>query len=316
MDIEPYVSDMSVLCGAERIQYTSGKAKGVDALHVFNGKLDFFVLLDRAMDIFRLSYEGTPISYISKNGLVNPHLMLTGAYPFLSSFEGGFLYTCGLDNIGIPELINGQPVVQHGSFSYLPAEDVSVKGSFINGEYFLEIKGKMTFSALFGHKIAVYRTLKLSYLGDDLEISDQIVNEGFVEDRYMIMYHTNLGYPLLSEKTALTLDAVTTQGIGEVDVAHCQEFTKPSPGKKEECFLHTLTPGWGKKACVKNENMTLELWFDATEQPYVFQWKSMASADYVLGLEPVTTPMPEKRFKTLAPNQISHQGVLYRFRHR
>ncbi len=307
---------MSILCGAERLQYMDGKAKGIDVLHVYNGKLDFYVLLDRAMDIFRLSYLGMPISYISKNGLVNPHLTLTGSYDFLSSFDGGFLYTCGLDNIGAPDLHEGRPVVQHGSFSYLPAENVSTETSWVGEEYHLTIKGKMVFSSLFGHKLVVYRTIKVQYLGSDLEVSDQIVNEGYVPDSFMMMYHTNIGYPLLNENSQLWLDVNKTQGQGDADVEHYGTFLSPLPGEKEQCFLHTLNPGWGKKAVLNQERLSLELWFDAAEQPYLFQWKSMASADYVLGLEPVTTPMPQKVFKTLAPKQACHQGVLYRFIHR
>ena len=96
-----YVADPSTLCGAERFTFTEGKAKGVDAVRLYNGKLDLTVVLDRCMDIFRLFYKGMPVSYVSKNSLVSPRLAETGAYGFLNSFGAGFMYTCGLDNIGV-----------------------------------------------------------------------------------------------------------------------------------------------------------------------------------------------------------------------
>ena len=110
-----YVADPSSLCGAERFTFSEGKAKGVDAVRLYNGKLDLTVLLDRCMDIFRLFYKGVPVSYISKNGLVSPRLTETAPYGFLNSFDAGFMYTCGLDNIGAPESVGGRVLPQRGS---------------------------------------------------------------------------------------------------------------------------------------------------------------------------------------------------------
>lgn len=35
-----YVADLSALCGAERFTFSEGKAKGIDAVRLYNGKLD------------------------------------------------------------------------------------------------------------------------------------------------------------------------------------------------------------------------------------------------------------------------------------
>ena len=59
-----YVADLSALCGAERFTFSEGKAKGIDAVRLYNGKLDLTVILDRCMDIFRLFYRGISVSYI------------------------------------------------------------------------------------------------------------------------------------------------------------------------------------------------------------------------------------------------------------
>ena len=56
-----YVADLSALCGAERFTFSEGKAKGIDAVRLYNGKLDLTVILDRCMDIFRLFYRGIRI---------------------------------------------------------------------------------------------------------------------------------------------------------------------------------------------------------------------------------------------------------------
>lgn len=309
-----YVADPSSLCGAERFTFSEGKAKGVDAVRLYNGKLDLTVLLDRCMDIFRLFYKGVPVSYISKNGLVSPRLTETAPYGFLNSFDAGFMYTCGLDNIGAPESVGGRVLPQHGSVSYLPAENVRVETEEADGEYCLALKGTMKFTALFGQKLVLRREIRLRYLGDEVTVKDEIVNEGYEEEGYMLMYHTNLGYPLLDENAELFVDAERTAGISDAyDLSRCLKFEAPTAGRAEEVYRHDLRAGGGVKARLKNKNFSVALQFDPVEFPYLLEWKSMACGDYVVGLEPVTTPMPEKRFRVLKAGEKAVHSVTWRF---
>lgn len=309
-----YVADPSTLCGVERFTFTEGKAKGVDAVRLYNGKLDLTVVLDRCMDIFRLFYKGMPVSYVSKNSLVSPRLAETGAYGFLNSFGAGFMYTCGLDNIGAPEDRDGRRLVQHGSISYIPAENVRVETYERDGEYFVALKGAMKFTALFGQKLVMNREIRVKYLGDEVTVCDEIINEGYADEGYMLMYHTNVGYPLLDENAALTVDADSCEGISAVyDKSKRLLFEKPSAARPEEVYRHNLNGGKGEKAVLANGNLKLSLEFDAKDFPYMLEWKSMACGDYVLGLEPVTTPMPEKRPRIIKPGESARYSVTWKF---
>lgn len=309
-----YVADASALCGAERFTFTEGKAKGVDAVRLYNGKLDLTVILDRCMDIFRLFYKGTPVSYVSKNGLVSPRLAETGAYSFLNSFDAGFMYTCGLDHIGAPEEKNGRMLPQHGSVSYLPAENVSVGTEERDGEYYLILRGTMKFTALFGQKLVLRREIRLKYLGDEVTLTDEIANEGYTAEGYLLMYHTNIGYPVLDENAELFIDRTASEGLSAVyDKARCFRFEPPSPARSEEVYRHDLRSGKGEKARLKNGAFSVALDFDAADFPYMLEWKSMACGDYVLGLEPVTTPMPQKKFKMLGAGERSIHSVTWNF---
>lgn len=309
-----YVADPSTLCGAERFTFTEGKAKGVDGVRLYNGKLDITVVLDRCMDMFRLFYKGMPVSYVSKNGLVSPRLAETGAYGFLNSFDAGFMYTCGLDNVGAPENREGKRLVQHGSISYIPAENVRVEREEKDGEYYLSLKGSMRFTALFGQKLVMHREIRLKYLGDEVTVRDEICNEGYADEGYMLMYHTNVGYPLLNENARLRIDANSCEGISAVyDKSACFRFEPPAAARPEEVYRHDLTAGKGEKAVLANGKISLALEFDSADFPYLLEWKSMACGDYVLGLEPVTTPMPEKRPRMLKPGEKAVHTVTWRF---
>ena len=295
-----YVSHPSVLCGAERFTYSQGKAKGVEAVRMYNGKLELTVLLDRCMDIYRLSWKGMNVSYISKNGIVSPRLTETGAYNFLESFGGGFLYTCGLNNIGSPT----ETFPQHGSISYIPAENVRIETEDSDGDYRVILKGSMRFSSLFGQNLVMNREITLSYLGNSVNVKDTIVNESFTNAGYMLMYHSNIGYPLLDENARLTIDAQKTERFSDnADLDRWGVFEVPTAGRAEEVFLHTMKQSECVRAVLENGDIRMTLEFSPKDFPYMTQWKSMASGDYVLGIEPVTTPMSVREKNVLAPSE-------------
>lgn len=311
-----YVADPSTLCGAERITFSDGKAKGVEAVRMYNGKLDITVVLDRAMDIFRLFYKGTPISYISKNGLVSPRLCETAPYSFLNSFDAGFMYTCGLDNIGAPWEKNGRTLPQHGSFSYIPAENAHICTEEKDGEYYVTLKGTMSFTALFGNKLTVEREIKMKYMGDEVTVTDKVTNNAFTDSGYMLMYHSNIGYPLLDENARLTVDNTDTAPVSATyDLDRYSTFEAPTAGRDEEVFRHTLREGSGVKATLENPTLGLgmRLCFNTEEFPYLVEWKSMACGDYVLGIEPVTIPMPERTERILRPGESATHSVTWEF---
>ncbi|MBQ9112648.1 MAG: aldose 1-epimerase family protein [Clostridia bacterium] len=311
-----YVADPSALCGAERITFADGKADGVEAVRMYNGKLDITVVLDRAMDIFRLFYKGTPISYVSKNGLVSPKLCETAPYSFLNSFDAGFMYTCGLDNIGAPAEVGGRTLPQHGSFSYIPAENVHTETKEIDGEYYISLKGTMRFTALFGNNMTVEREIRMKYMGSEVTVTDTVINNAYVDSGYMLMYHSNVGYPLLSESSRLTVDGCDISPVSDVHhTERCFVFEEPTPARPEEVYRHTLKDGKGIKARLENPDLGLgmRLSFDTADFPYLVEWKSMACGDYVLGIEPVTIPVPERTLRTLRPGESATHSVSWEF---
>ena len=305
-----YIASPSTLCGAERFIYSDGKAKGVEAVRMYNGKLDLTVILDRGMDIFKLFYRGTPISYVSKNGLVSPKLAETGGYSFLNSFDAGFLYTCGLNNIGGP--CAAGPL--HGSNSYIPAENVSVVTEEKDGEYYLTLKGELHFTELFGRNLVMRREISMKYLGDEVTVTDRITNEEFVDAEYMLMYHANMGYPLLSENTKLTIDRAKTDPVTDIyDLDRCLDFEAPTPARAEEVYRHTLNEGYGVKARLENDTLAMDVIFDTAEFPYIYEWKCMSCGDYVVGVEPMTTPMPDKVPCILKAGETAKHSVTWKF---
>ncbi len=308
-----YVSDMSFLCGAERVVFDDGKSRGVRAVRVFNGKLDFYIIPDRGMDIWRLTYKGENVSYVSVNGMVSPRLALSGGYDYKNSFPGGFLYTCGPDNISAPAEVGGRTRPMHGSGSFYPAENLSVRGEYEGSGYRLSVTGEIGLTALFGEKLTIRRTVSVTYLGNDIEIKDEYINRSYENGGYMVMYHTNFGYPFLAENARLSVNAASTVGYSGEDAAGAFVFAPPKAGAGEECYLHTLKEGCGPHAAVENERLRVEMTFDSAKLPYLLEWKYLSAGDYALGLEPLSTKLPQKTFRPLPPKSSETTGVKYTF---
>ncbi len=286
--MERYVSDISTLIGAERLTVSSGKGKGVDLIRVYNGKIQLMLVVDQALNIHRFDYKGTTLNFISKNGLVAPNAYNDANLPFGGYFNGGFLYTCGLDNFGNAKNIMGRDAVQHGSLSYIPAENIITRTYKESGNYFVSVEGDVKFTRLFGSKLVLHRKITLGYLSNDVEIEDSITNEAFTNDEFLLLYHINLGYPLLNENTVIESDDVE-KAIGDdrpdLPDDRFDTMLKPQDGVPETMYylyMKNSTPE------LKVKNGDLEVKFNFTNLPYVMEWKSMVSGDYALGIEPCT----------------------------
>lgn len=290
-----YIADLSSLCHAEQLIMSEGKAKGMHVIDMYNGVLHLRLSADRALDIYQADYRGKNIVFKSKNGMVNAHLS-SDAVRFVNDFGGGLLYTCGLDNIGSPK--NG--FVQHGSLAYLPANHVNIETGYDKkNTYYVEVSGDINYTALFGPSLVLKRKIRLYYNQAEIIISDRIVNQNYQLGQYMLMYHFNFGYPFIHQGSQIKINDVNqTELLNEnqtLETCHYNELDSPQINKDEEVFIHTLT--YQKTSVlIQNQEDRLSIVFDNPRLKYLTQWKSMASGDYALGIEPATCKLNEPSY--------------------
>ena len=178
----PKISNLRQLASVTRYTLTEGRGKGLDIIDCDNGKIRFLLCESRALDIMQLWHKGENVSFVSKNGFVSEKV------PFLERFEGGMLYTCGLESAG-----GREGYEQHGTH-HLKAATVTRAECTDEG---LVIEAYLRESALFGKNLVFKRRITTPYGSETLYINDTIVNEGYQEGDYCVLYHINLGYPLL-----------------------------------------------------------------------------------------------------------------------
>ena len=230
------------------------------------------------------------MSFVSKNGFTKREI------PFLNRFEGGMLYTCGLDSVGGRE---GYEL--HGTFHNTPAEIVRVECN----ENGIVVEAIIRDTALFGKNLVMKRKISTAVLGNSVTLEDTLINEGYKAEEYCLLYHINVGYPMLDDgaKIVANVDSYTPRTEwARQNEATMYEMSAAIPNQEETCYFLkmrkpeiTLVNGKiGKEFTVSYSGDTL---------PCFVEWKSMASGDYALGLEPCTTELDDKfQYRTLNAN--------------
>ncbi len=285
--MNPYIGHDSQLYGVEEHRLVGGKGDGMRLFEVSNGLgLQLTVSPDRAGDITRLRFRGINLSYMTPCGYVAPAYYDRSDSHWLESFTAGFLTTCGLQNAGVPCQDEGKSYPMHGTIANQPCEQAywTQEGDD------LVIRTLVKDETIFATKLRMARKITVSTRENSFVIEDTVSNTGDTVEPVMLLYHMNMGYPLLDEDSVLSIPAaqVTPRDAHAAgDVENWMHMQKPTPGYQERCYFHDFQ---GSKAVVSLHQpklgMTMTMEFDGAELDCFTQWKMMGVRDYVLGLEP------------------------------
>lgn len=284
--MNPYIGHASQLGGAEMHRLVGGKGDGMRLLELRNGLgLEMTLCPDRALDISRLLFKGVQMSYMSPCGYVAPAYYESTGTNWLKSFTAGFLTTCGLQAVGSPCQDAGEELPLHGAIAHQPCEQVSWEDTAEG----IRVRARILDETIFGRKLALERTLLLSRRENAFTLTDRIENTGDRQEPLEILYHMNMGYPLLSEESLLRIPScqVTPRDAHAAeDLAHWMHMQPPTPGFQERCYYHRFPAAQGTAAIFQPRlGMGLEISFNAETLDGFVEWKMMGVRDYVLGLE-------------------------------
>ncbi len=286
---EKYVGHPSQLCGVEEVALLKGKGKGMTLLEIRNGKgLQVTLSADRAMDISRINYEGVNMGYFAPCGYVAPAFYDNKGSGFLKSFTAGFLTTCGLTAVGSPCVDDGEELPLHGGISNVPCDNYS----YSETDDEITVSTVVREAAVFAHKMQLSRKLIISKNENSLTIEDEIENIGSEKSPFMILYHFNMGYPLLTENSKLVIDAVSVKSRDAEAEKYFNsrlEMEKPQAGFAERCYYYDMKSENGIAGCsIYNPDIKKGLKMSYTKETLdcFTEWKMMGEGEYVLGLEP------------------------------
>lgn len=302
-DLLRYTGSIQQVVYARRICYDEGRARGLNAVEVVNGPLRFIVMLDKCLDVSEMSWRGEQISFLSKPGLNGRNPFDTHGGEAQRSIMGGLFFTCGYENICAPFTDGGgKDYPMHGRMRTSPAEHVSVRACWEGDDYVVTVSGDIREAELFGENLLLHRTITTSLDDPSVTVRDEITNEGFRDEPMMLMYHCNLGYPFLTERTRLILPSkrvIPRDEPSEKNAARWQRMDPPADCEPEYVYLHELADDGRETfaaAADDEKGLAVCIEWDRSALPCFGQWKSTASGDYVMGLEPGNAPVYGRRW--------------------
>lgn len=273
--VDSFIEDDGPARGARRIRVVSG------------GGLDIEIHPDRGLDLGAVSYRGIPAAWMASPGITNPHMSEQSGTAWLRTFGGGLLTTCGLDAFGPPSDDEGEHYPMHGRVGSIPCrvEEKNV------GSDVITIRGTTRQTRVFGENLVLRRSISVDVGGTTIRVKDVVTNEGFTPAGHMILYHCNLGWPLLSEEATLDIEARSLSPRDDraaAGVASWNEISAPQRDFSEQVFRHDFAGLKGGRAVIENPKMNIRfgLTFDTGTLPALHQWKMLGEGDYVMGLEP------------------------------
>lgn len=306
-----YMGHPTQASGIEEHRLVGGKGDGMRLFEVRNGKgIEFTISADRCGDISRLSYKGINLGFFAPCGYVAPQYYDNKGANFLKSFTAGFLTTCGLTAVGSPCTDNGEELPLHGTISHIPAENVIVDSEK------LKITLTMRDASLFSHHLILTRTYEC--IDNEIILTDKVKNIGTKTSEYMILYHFNMGYPLLCENSKINIcsNHVTPRNEhSKKGLDNRLIVESPQNGFEEQCYYYDMNKG---EASLYNPDLRVGVKFcyNTEELPCFTQWKMMGEYEYVMGLEPGNCypdgrdVMRERRMlKFIAPSEEITQTI-------
>lgn len=284
-----YIGHPSQICGVEEVALLKGKGKGMTLLNIRNGKgLELSLSADRAMDISRVSFKGDNMGFFSPCGYVAPAFYDKEGTGFLKSFTAGFLTTCGLTAVGTPCTDDGEDLPLHGTISNIPCENYS----YYETDDEIIVEASVRDASLFGRRLVLKRKFICSKNENILSIEDCIENQGSEKEPIMLLYHFNMGYPLLSERTIVNIpnNGVTPRNEHAAeDIENALKMEPPQQDYEERCYFYdVLEKNMVAAVGIFNPdiNKGIKMTYDKKNLDYFVEWKMMGDGDYVLGLEP------------------------------
>jgi hypothetical protein len=301
--IQHYIGNQAQLGGSRHYVLSDGWGRNLRGIDINSGSgLQYTILPDRGMDISLAGFKGNNLVYLTCNGETHPSFYEPENFGWLHTFAGGLLTTCGLTYLGSPVTDDGENLGLHGRYSTLPARQVADLSEWKGNDYIIKIRGIIEEGYIFGNKLRLEREITTIMGQNKISINDKVTNFGNKPSPYTILYHMNLGYPLLSEDAELIIDPQKTTPRDEQAASGINEFKsfiKPEEGYKEQVFIHLMKAESDGLASAILQNtklgIALEIKFKAAQLPYLTQWKMMGQGEYVLGLEPSNIPLNNRK---------------------
>jgi hypothetical protein len=289
--------------GIETAVLDNGAGRGVRVAWINTGSgLRYKVVIDRGMDIAEAFYNPFGLAWISRAGIRPPEHAAMAGLEWLRNWGGGLVTTCGISNMGSPENDEHGERGLHGRISNIPAEIISIRQPDPqNGLMDFSISGIIRESRVFGPHLELERTLSGTLGVPEIHLADRVTNRGNSPAPHMLLYHCNMGWPLIDKGTRLNWNGPWKSRGSELDdeIFHeggnfrvCPDPMESHRDGGEACAFVDIDADDAGYCTCSAVNPTLgfglEIRFRKEQLPWLINWQHWGKGEYVTALEPGT----------------------------
>ena len=305
--LRPWLGHPDQVAGVDLVEAADGDARGVRLVRLRSGEVDVDLAVDRALDVVRASVRGVPVGWLSPAGLRHPAFAEPAGWGPMRTFTGGLLQTCGLDHVHAPATgphRYGHPGIgaaehpMHGRVAALPARVTRLgRETSADGGELLVVEGEVRQAAPFAEQLVLVRRVEVEVGGRAVRVLDRVRNDGFRPTPLAVLYHVNVGWPVLSPSARIrsTTGAVTATG-GDVAGKRLDAVGEPEPLGVEGVWELPARPDAAGRAhaAVLTDDVGdgraagLLVSWDAAALPVMVEWQATMEGMYAVGLEPST----------------------------
>jgi Domain of unknown function (DUF4432) len=321
------VGSLAQIGGVDLVQHEEGHARGVRSIVFRTGTgLSFSVVPDRGLDVGAAEFQGLGLCWLPPKGLAGPwhYEGDLDDHAWLRVGLGGLFNTAGLVSIGVPQDVDTSSfgftqrlIARYGTHDRIavtPASRFSFDERWEGDRCVLRAEGLVRQDIAYGENLSLTRRYETELGSNSISLIDVVSNDGWFETPHQLLYHFNLGYPLVDEGAEL-LAAVDEEpealgySVGDHggDRGGWRTVTAPQPGFTFEGYVVSLKSGPEGKVGVALVNRRLRdglgvyLRYDRRQLPAYLAWRMMREGLYAIGLEPATNPFGN-------PKELIEQG--------
>ncbi|CAN5753467.1 aldose 1-epimerase family protein [soil metagenome] len=324
-DVLRRVGSLAQVGGVQLMAYEEGHARGTRALEFRTGTgLRFVVEPDRGFDVGFAEFGGTGLCWLPSKGLAGPWYYEGDLddHAWLRVGLGGLFNTAGLVSMGTPQTVPTESFGftqrlaarygTHDRIAVTPASTFAHGADWEGDRCRLWATGTVRQEIAYGEHLSLTRRYETEIGASSFRIHDRVTNEGWFEAPHQLLYHVNLGFPLLgdgAEVLAATSGDPDDLSFSTKDDAggaatRWRSVTDPVAGFTHEGYIVPMRPdaeGWVSVAIVNRRlrpeigGLGVYLRYDARTLPVYVAWRMMREGLYAIGFEPSTTPFGATR---------------------
>jgi len=307
------VGNLAQVGGVQLLSHEQGYARGGRFLDFRTGSgLRFSVNVDRGMDPGYAEFNGASLAWLPPKLFPAPTFWENDDHAWVRFILGGLCNTAGLVTIGNPQTVDvshfrfhsrsEDRYGTHDRVAILPASHFNFGERWEGERCFLWAEGSVRQEIVYGENLLLTRRYEAELGRSSFTLRDVVRNDGFYPTPHQLLYHFNIGYPVVDEGAEL-LASVTADVAGSIfeedkgPSERYRRFSAPEERFFAEGYELPMAIGADGRvaAAVVNRGfkgidggLGVQLRYDPTTLPVYLEWRMMGEGLYAVGMEPST----------------------------